>query len=201
MFDTPLTPEALLDGTLDVDAIAASIPPSYIVKGMFCTRLAEVLGAEYGALERALKMPARGGRYVAFKDYPQADYTRLAVAAATKRFPRLSLREAVRRIARDDLATFADSMIGKVALALVGDARGALLRTPDSYARVAPGPVVRAEDLDDRTVRLVFEGYRGIIEYSIGQIEGIVLAYKRPPTVTVRKLATDRLGFDVVHAG
>lgn len=199
MFDTPLTPDRPFEGAVDIEALIASIPRTYLVKGMFCSRFTEVLGADFETVAAKLISPPRAGRYVPFKDYPQADYTRLALAAAQKRFPRLAVREAVRCIARDDLATFAASMIGKVVLSLAGDARTTLLRSPDAYARVAPGAGVEAAEVDVRTVRVVFTGYRGMPEYTIGQFEGVVLNFGGAPTTVLRDLGGDRLAFDVTH--
>lgn len=199
MLETPLTPDKPFEGSVDVEALVAAIPSTYMVKGMFCTRFTEILGADFAALAAKLISAPRAGRYVPFKDYPQADYTRLAIAAAHKRFPRLSIREAVRCIARDDLATFAASMIGKVVLALAGDARTTLLRTPDAYTRVAPGATLEAADLSERVVRVTFTGYRGLIEYTVGQFEGVVLNYGGKPSTILRDLGGDRLAFDVTH--
>jgi uncharacterized protein (TIGR02265 family) len=201
MFDQPLRPEQPFEGPLDADAIAATFPASYMVKGMFCSRFAELLGGDFERVAPKLSAAPRGGRYVPFKDYPQSDYTHLVIAAARKRFPDRSVREAVRCTARDDLATFAASMFGKIVLALAGDARTTLLRTPDAYKRVAPGPRVRADDLDPTCVRVVFEEHRGIAEYLVGQLEGVVLSFGHRPTVVVRQLAETTLAFDVTHRG
>lgn len=199
MFDIPLQVHVPLEGTVDVEPIVASFPPSYTVKGMFCTRFTELLGDDFRAVSSRLSSPPRAGRYVPFKDYPQSDYTLLTVAAAVKLFPKKSLREGLRCVARDDLRTFAASMFGKIVLAVAGDARATLLRVPDAYKHVAPGPRVRAEELDASTVRVLFEQHRGIPEYLVGQMEGVVLAFGHTPTVTVRALPGTTLAFDVRH--
>lgn len=201
MFDTALRPETTLSGALDIEALISRTPRSYTVKGMFCTRFADMLGDTYQRIEPKLAAPPRGGRFVAFKDYPQADYTRIVAAAAAKRFPELGLCEAMRRIARDDIATFSSSMFGRIVLTVIGDARTSLLRVPDAYHRIAPGPTVRAEDLDAHVTRITFDGYCGSVEYVLGQLEGIVLSYGRTPVVTVHKSGAGALHFDVVHDG
>jgi uncharacterized protein (TIGR02265 family) len=199
MYDESLRPEAALTGSLDLEAIVAAIPANYTVKGMFCARYVSMLEKEYANLSKKLIAPARDARYVAFKDYPQADYTRIVAAAAAKLFPHMPLPEAVRRTARDDFQTFGTSVFGKVLMTLIGDPATALSYLPDAYARVAPGPNVRAEELDHRTMRLVFRRQRGFVEYILGQLEGIVLAFNRTPLVTVRRLEPETLAFDVVH--
>jgi uncharacterized protein (TIGR02265 family) len=200
MYYLSLRPEAALTGSLDLEAIVAAFPPTYTVKGMFCARYAALLSDEYAPLSTKLISPARGARYVAFKDYPQADYTRIVAAAANKVFPNLPLTEAVRRVARDDFQTFGTSVFGKVLMTLVGDPHTALKHLPDAYARVAPGPNVWTEDIDARTIRLVFRRHRGIAEYVLGQLEGIVMTFDRHPIVTVRQLEPETLAFDVIYA-
>lgn len=200
MYDVSLRPEAPLNGSLDIDALAASFPPSYTVKGMFVQRYAALLDDGFAKLAPKLTAAPRGGRYVAFKDYPQGDYTRIVAAAAAKVFPTLPLSEAVRRVARDDMETFSTSVFGKVVMTLVGDPLTALRHVPDAWARMAPGPNVWCEELDARTIRLVFRRHRGIVEYTLGQLEGVVIAYHRTPIVTVRRLEPETVAFDVVHA-
>jgi uncharacterized protein (TIGR02265 family) len=200
MYDVSLRPEAPLYGSLDIDALATSFPPSYTVKGMFVQRYVGLLDTDFAELAPRLTAAPRGGRYVAFKDYPQGDYTRIVAAAAAKVFPTLSLSEAVRRIARDDMETFSTSVFGKVVMTLVGDPLTALRRVPDAWARMAPGPNIWAEEPDARTIRLTFRRHRGIVEYTLGQLEGVVLAYGRTPSVTVRRLEPKTIAFDVVHA-
>lgn len=200
MYDVSLRPEAPLHGSLDIDALAASFPPSYTVKGMFVQRYTALLDDDFTKLAPKLTAAPRGGRYLAFKDYPQGDYTRIVAAAAAKVFPALSLSEAVRRIARDDMETFATSVFGKVVMTLVGDPLTALRHVPDAWARMAPGPNVWTEELEPGAIRLVFRRHRGIVEYTLGQLEGVVLAFGRAPLVTVRRLEPETVAFDVVHS-
>jgi uncharacterized protein (TIGR02265 family) len=199
MYDVSLRPEAALTGSLDLEAIIAAFPPTYTVKGMFCERYAALLGDDFPSVARKLINPPRGAHYVAFKDYPQADYTRIVAGAAAKVYPNLPISEAVRRVARDDIQTFGTSVFGKVLMTLVGDPQTALKHLPDAWARVAPGPNVWTEELDARTMRLVFRRHRGFPEYVLGQLEGVVMTFHRAPLVTVRRLEPETLAFDVTH--
>jgi uncharacterized protein (TIGR02265 family) len=188
-----------LTGTFDLEALVAAYPSDHLVKGMFCSRIVEVLGGDYEALQSQLLAAPRAGRYLPFKDYPAADYTRLVVAAAQKQFPQLPLCEGTRRLARDDFRTFAGSTWGKVALTLVSDPRTALMHMPEAYARAAPGPELRAEVRDARTVRMLLVRYRGLVEYMLGQFEGIVMMFDHTPSVVIHRVDNDTLSFDVDH--
>jgi uncharacterized protein (TIGR02265 family) len=187
--------EVPLRGELDELAAVEAVPEDFLLKGMFFKRLTEGLGPAFGALKPQLESPPRGG-YLNFKDYPQRDYTRLHFALAKKRYPKLSSREAVRRIAREDFDVFAQSVLGKVIVALVRDARTALHKVPEVYQRVAPGDWnVAVSDVDDATVGLEFHGLPGVWEYQVGQLEGIARAFGAPGHVQVEQRGPNNVLF------
>jgi len=198
---TVVHPGDILAGDIDIEERVREIPSSYLVKGMFFARLAEQLGADWSLIEGQLLRAPRGGRYVAFKDYPQADYMRLSVFLARKVHPRQSMREGIRRLARKDFDVFAGSTFGKVVLAVVGDARTALLKTPFVYGKMTSGDqVVEGFELDPHTVRIEFRPQYGSWEYVLGQLEGVAGHYGRPPVVTVSELPERTLRLDVQHS-
>src|SRR5437762_644885 len=149
-----LSPTQALVGDFDAEAVARRIPKTNVVKGMFFTRHVTQLGDEFATLAPRLAGPPRFGRYVPFSDYLQADYMRVSAAVASKIYPRLGLREAMRRLGRDDFSVFGESTVGRVILAVVGDAKAALLRTPGIYTKLAPGDwTVTGEAPDASTLR------------------------------------------------
>jgi len=190
-----------LQGAYDVEAEVRSIPQGYGVKGMFFDRLLIVLGQDFESLRATLDKPPERGRYVAFRDYPGADFVRLAAAAARKAYPRLGLREAIRRLAFDDFKVFADSTVGKVTLAVASDARSVLKKVPFIYRSLAPGDWdISAEELNERTVRLDFRPFIGRWEYAVGQFEGAILHYGRRSIIHVSEHPEGHVRFDVEHA-
>ena len=190
-----------LHGSYDVEDEVRSIPAGYGVKGMFFDRLLVVLESDFEKVEKTLENPPSRGRYVAFRDYPGGDFARVAAAAARKAYPRLGLREAVRRIALDDFRVFADSMVGKVTLAVASDARSVLNKVPFIYRSLAPGDWdIAAEELDSRTVRLDFRPFVGRWEYAVGQFEGAVLHYGGRSLIAVHELGSGHVRFDVEHS-
>jgi uncharacterized protein (TIGR02265 family) len=191
-----------LPGDIDVEGQVALISPAFQVKGMFLAPLLEGLPAEkWDELAPRLLAPPRGGRYTAFRDYPQADYMRVSTTVARHRFPEVGLREAMRRLARQDFGIFGASTFGKVLLAVVRDARGALLKVPLVYDKVAPGEyTVRGSEVDERTVRIEFENYPHDWAYMVGQLEGVVLHYGTDPVTVVREPTPGHIQFDVQYA-
>lgn len=194
---TTYTIDEQLTGDMDAEAVARQTPPSYRVKGMYFLRLREKVGHHWNEVEPSLEQPPAGGRYLAFKDYPQADYTRLSATAAVKTYPRLPPREALRRVARDDIRVFADSTLGKVVLSVVGDAKKALLTMAGVYKKMASGEwTIRSAELSARQVRIEFVGLYGMWEYQLGQIEGVATHYGAGCRVTVDEVARHHVRFD-----
>lgn len=161
------------------------IPRSYTVKGMFCADLAEALGAAFPPLLEKLEQPPRGGRYLTFTDYPQRDHLLLTFALCDKRFPGVDNRQAQRLLARHDVHTLGRSTVGRIMLALAGDATAALMHIPEVYRRVTHGQRVEASVGEGGEVRLDFIENYGGWEYNLGQVEGIVAHYRRRPTIDV----------------
>ena len=175
------------------------MPASYVVKGMFFKQLVERLGPiGWDEVAAALRWAPPGGKYVAFKDYPQRDHFLLACGVARKRYPAYGLREGLRRLARDDMRTFGESTFGGVVLSLVRDARGALLKVPMVYAKVAPGDWdITATDLDGGGVCIEFSEFYGDWAYTLGQLEGVVMHYHQSPEITVESNGTAAARFEV----
>ena len=187
-------------GSYDVEEEVRMIPAGYGVKGMFFDRLVIVLGPEFEAATKTLQKPPANGRYVGFRDYPGGDFARLAAACARKVYPRLGLREGVRRIALDDFKVFSDSVVGKVTLAVASDARSVLNKVPFIYRSLAPGDWdIAAADVNDHIVRLDFRPFVGRWEYAIGQFEGAVLHYRPRSVIQVYELENGHVRFDVEH--
>lgn len=176
------------EGTINVDLICQEISDGFTVKGMFFGAPLKHLGSAYEDLVPLLRTPPAQRRYLPFRDYPQADYTRVVIAAATHTYPRLSTREALRRFARQDFESFASSTLGKVTLAVVRDARDAFMKLPSVYSRVAKGPFgLRAEEVGDQ-VHLWLQERPGDWSYQIGQFEGITDHYGDRVEFTVEEV-------------
>lgn len=171
-------PSRPLHGDIDEDSLFPDGGKDFLLKGMFFRRVAKVLGRRLDDLIPELERPPGRAGWLPFSDYPQRDYTRLSVAAARMRHPRHSDREALRRLARDDVHVFADSMIGRVMMSVIGDTRRALAELPTVYDKVAPGPWGFAASADgDRGLRITIANHPGEWCYQIGQCEGIAAHY------------------------
>jgi len=190
-----------LIGSYDVEAEVRTVPQGYEIKGMFFDRLMVVLGSDFGEVQGKLTKPPDRGRYVAFRDYPGGDFVRLVAAAGRKAYPRVGLREAIRRLALDDFKVFSSSMVGKVTLAVVSDARSILRKVPFIYRSLAPGKWdISAEELDPHIVRLEFRPFIGRWEYAVGQFESAVLHFGPRSLIHVSELGNGHVRFDVEHS-
>ena len=161
-------------GRVDLATVFA-VPEAFRVKGMFFRRATKVLGRALSEHQETLQAPT--DRYLAFRDYPQHDHALLSYHAAIASHPGVSQREALRRYAKDDIHDFADSMLGKVTMSMVGDPVKALGHVPSVYNKVAPGPwdFTRLDEGGDFILR--FGQMTGDWSYQVGQFEGIVAFY------------------------
>ena len=172
-------------GRIDLDAFLERYPPHDTIKGMFFGRLVETLGG-VAAFERQLRSPPKLGRYVPFVDYPLRDYMFLTNRAVEKRYGALGPREGLRRLARDDLAIFGESVVGRIMLEVAGNAHATLMATPRAYAVVSTGLLsVTSESLGVDRVRLVFRHAYGAWEYTVGQVEGMCAYFGAKARCTV----------------
>ena len=171
---------APLDFPIDRDARLARFPPDATLKGMFFSRLLDLGGRHVEAERPRLTKPPRTGHYLPFGDYPQVDFARLSFAAATGLYPGVPLAEGQRRLARHDFATFAASAVGRVSLAMMGDAESALLRLPSAYAAVLRGGTLDARRVEPEVVEIVFRNFFGSVDcYPIGTVEGVAAYFGR----------------------
>jgi uncharacterized protein (TIGR02265 family) len=200
MLNSVYSPDDPISGTFDVDATARLFTRAHLVKGMFFNRLLAVLGPSFGDLVPFLEAPPRLGKYLPFSDYPQGDYLRVAVAVAERSYPAWSLREGIRRLSRADFKVFADSTLGKVLLAVAGDVHAALINVPSTYTKVTSANwTITGEAIDQGAVTITFAPLLGPWEFQLGQLEGVVLAFGKTPSVRVMELPKGAVRFDVRH--
>ncbi len=184
---SPFTTDKLLRATDAWDDVVESIGVGHRIRGMFISPVVGLLDDNArAAVLRTLGEPPRGGVFVPFLSYARRDYLRIVLAAARASVDDVALAERIRRIARNDFATFSASVFGKTIRAAVPTARAALLKTPQVYAVVAPaddgvvvgGPV-------DGGVELVFRRYPILWPYHLGQLEGMVKSYNEACAIDV----------------
>lgn len=160
--------------------VLAQIGDGHHIRGMFVAPIFALLPTDARAeVLASLRAPPRAGVFVPFVTYSRRDYLAIVLAVAARSDPALALPERIRRIARNDFETFSESVLGLAVRAAVGNARAALLRTPQVYDTVAAaddGAVVGGA-LPDGRVELRFERYPIFWPYQLGQIEGIARSF------------------------
>ena len=164
-----VTPLDTFTQPIDMAARVGKFPPTAMVKGLFFARLAAIVGE---------------GSYVAWRDYPQAEYARLTGLAGAKAHPTQPPAEQLRRVARDDFATFAKEPVGAMALSFVRSPATLFQQLPRLYKLVLKGGNVAVRKKDDACVEVEFTDFFGQLDcYMIGQMEGMVRHYGVHPTI------------------
>lgn len=190
------TIEVPLEGPVDLERALREVPHGYTMKGMFFERQRTALGDVWPALRKTLTQPPER-TYGAFESYPMTDYLKLFVRVAEDRFGKTSSREGVRLLARGEVEVFASSTLGKVTFAMLREPGSALLRYPDVSGVLARGPNITSKRTNDRTVQVTYARYHGVVEYAIGAVEGLVLAFEEQPSLQVDIQPNGDLTLDV----
>lgn len=158
---------------LDLEARIRDATLGHTLKGMFFRRIVDAAKATgVTAQSAALRHPVGDDRYVAFADYPLADYFRWVAAAATAIHPQAPPSEGLRRMALRDFDEFAKSRLGGITLAFTGGAKGTLAKSGMMYSQVMKGVDIESFATDEGVV-IRYRNYPGPVEiYPVGTIEG-----------------------------
>lgn len=171
---TRITRADQLLGEIDAEERHARIPRHHVIKGLHFARLADALGDEWSRLLHDLADPPPHGRHVAFRDYPQADYSRALCAVAHHVYGRLPRPEAIRRIARGEFRAFAESQLGAVMMTMITDVTTAFQKLPDVHRIGARGGDIETRALDGG-FELEFREWYGWADCQpLGIVEGVL---------------------------
>ncbi len=184
-------------GDFDADAMFARVPDEFRVRGLFFGRCVAPLRDEWDAIVPKLRDPPAlvVGRpwYQPFHEYPLSDYWRVFDAAARATHPQQGGREAWRRYARDEVTSYASTMVGRVTMSLLNEPATALLHYPEVFRMLARGPTASAKRLDGRRVLLEVTDAAGPFEYAVGVFEGMVMAFGKHPRIRGKEQGNVRL--------
>jgi len=180
-----VVPSQPLLGDYDIEASVREIPKDHVMKGMFFSRYLKALGSRYRFIEEKLEAPPRLGKYLPFSFYPFRDFMRIFDAAARQSYPEISIREAHRREARNEVDVFVESTLGKVTFSLVENPQTALARYPEIFRVLVQGPKVRLTRTGKYQVTIDYKQHYGSIGYTIGVIEALVSNFDATPELAV----------------
>ena len=156
------------DAPVDLAAHVDATPAGATIKGMFPAAVVE-------ACETAGSRPKHAiPRYLPFGDYPMREYAALLVEAARILFPRLTLRNGLRKIGRASLPTFQSSMVGKVILGTSHDVPTALEAIVKGYRVATPTVAIEIRLLEDRRAVIHVGGITTFLDsHHVGVFEGV----------------------------
>jgi uncharacterized protein (TIGR02265 family) len=180
--DAALTPFL---GDVALEALVAAVPASHAIKGMFVASNANAVSDDWSRIEPALMAPPRGGRYLAFSDYPFADFLRVSDAAVRRKFPTKGTREGHRLLSREIIGTFGESVAGRATLSWLREPEGLLRQYEEVFNVMMTGASVKVRVTDARSTDIEYDDYYGTAEAIFGVLEGIVLACHVSPRVTL----------------
>ena len=172
------------DAPLDVGERIRAVPPEATVKGMFIEAPVAVVQQRSGQ---------RIGReeYIPFKDYPVAEHNQVLAACAMAGYPDVPIREGLRRLGRDALRTFLDSLAGRVVFAAAGrNFDAALGLVARSYGITGPvGSATVVERSPDDAIIQLRRCFNFPDCYHVGVFEAAMEHFREPGEVLVRVLS------------
>lgn len=174
-----------MTGDLPLAEVLSRLSESNTRKGFFFRKHLRTLGDGYAELRPQLETPPALGTYLPFVDYSSRDYFRILDAAARLRFPGLSMAEAHRRLGREELGSFLEQVVARVAWSSFDDPMAVFGAWAELSKRVMSKPHGEATKIGERHARLEYDEPVASIPYGIGVFEGIVLAFKQHPRITV----------------
>lgn len=182
-YDT--TPAVVLTGDAPLAEGLARIGDDYTRKGFFFRKLVRALGDRFAEVKHELEAPPALGTYLPFVDYPSRDYFRLIDATARVRFPSLSMAEAHRRFGREELGAFLELVVARVSFTAFDDPMAVFTAYSEISRRVMSRPHGVARKVGERHAQVEYRDPVGSVPYGIGVFEGVVLAFKLHPRVSV----------------
>lgn len=177
---------------LDLAERLAALPAQATVKGMFFQTMSDQ------AFAASSQLPGRD-RYVAYKDYPLREWIEVLLKSARLTFPRVPVREGIRRLGQESYPTFTRSTVGKVLMAAAGNNFGAALRlAPRAFSLTSS--TTRCEVVamaDSRAVLRLIRAWDFSEALHTGVFEGTMRAFQRTGVVRVRILSLSSADFEI----
>jgi uncharacterized protein (TIGR02265 family) len=183
---------------LDLEALVSLIPATATVKGVFVDGIEKLMTRVPDGRKRLYDQMPRT-RYLPFKDYARGEVMRVEARAAELLFPRIPLREALRRTARLIYPMFLDSLPGKVVFGVLGNDVESVLRLgPRGNSVVVNFGAVSSESVGTRRWRVHYRDYYSFLDCGdVGVFEGIIQHYGFAPRVRVAQPSTFEAWYDI----
>ena len=179
-----MTPDFLApdwNAPLDVAERIRAVPPDATVKGMFIEGPLAVAHLRSGRR----RGPAS---YVPFKDYPIAEHVQVLADCAAAAYADVPLREGLRRLGRDALRIFLESLAGRVVFAAAGRnfdaALGLVARSYGLTGNIGSARVI--ERTPDAAVIRLERCYNLPDCYHVGVFEAAMERFREPGEVLIR---------------
>lgn len=177
-FDAPFVLQAHID----------ALPPRASCKGLFFSELHKRLASVREAA------PGAGRKYLAFTDYPYADFIRLAVFAAGTLFPREPTGLALRRLGHSVYDELLATHLGRILFGVLGrDIERVLLTGPTAYRHMLNFGEVTVERKEERWIVARYRQMPALLEtYQVGIVEGALEHLGAEPRIRVASASVDK---------
>jgi len=184
---------------LDLRSHLDTVPADGEVRGMYFLALLEESKRHITAATKTPFARWHERRYVAFRSYSLRDYLEFSYETAVAVFPRVSAREALRRLGWQAYPTFANTMVGKVVFGVLGkDVERIFMAAPRAYElSIKPGHA-EVHRLAPAHFRVFLSDiYNFVDSYQIGVVEGALRHLELSPEVQILSISPTEALLDV----
>lgn len=165
---------------LDVNAVLRAIPESATIVGMFTEPLAE------SARKAGHPLPSARDKYTHYKFYPLREHVQLLTESCAVLYPKLSLRQALRKIGRAAPKALMHSTIGKVTLGAASGVEEALRAWVRTYPlHLRPGFADVLETGKSHAIIRLDEVHYFLDCHHVGSFEGVFSYLEKRATVRI----------------
>jgi uncharacterized protein (TIGR02265 family) len=190
-----------VDDAIDLDEHLRRLPADATCKGLYFQDPIE-RARKIAGIDVALAAGLAPRRYVAFREYPYADFLRVLLTTAPIVHPKTPLGEGLRRLGRGAYDAFLGSHVGRVILGAFGTHFEAiLLHGRRAYEVSVNFGQVTVEPVGTRHVRYHLANMPAFLEtFQVGIVEGAMIACKVRGEVLVKVEDLANAVFDIQWA-
>jgi uncharacterized protein (TIGR02265 family) len=183
---------------LDLEALVARIPATAMVKGVFVDGVEKLVADVPDGRDRLYaELPKK--RYLPFKDYGRGEVMRIEARAAQLLFPKMPMRDALRRTAQKIYPMFLNSLPGKVVFGVLGnDLESVMRHGPRGNQVVVNFGKVSSESIGPRHWRAHYRDYYSFLDCGdVGVFEGLIQHYGHVPRVRIVQSSDFECWYDI----
>jgi len=178
------------ESPLDAEACLRAIPATATITGMFIESTAAL------ARQKGHTVTSARARYTAFQPYPLKEHCTVLVEVARVLYPKVHLREALRRIGRGAPHVLLQSTVGRVVLGSAEGPHATIEAMAKSYAVHMQPATLKVERAGEKSAVIRMSDIHNFLDsHNVGVFEGVMRHAKLEGTIRIRSYSRTSADF------